>query len=455
MVYWKGGLKMEHVKKIYKSFIMIFSETIWIYYLMVMFTSINWNQAAFFDLTWWLVAGVSGYALNSMLTRNRWVVLLFIANITALGFLILQNWRNIVPQGAWKFGLAVTIGLVFIFVRSAGLAYKQPTRREILQRFEGNVVYYIIFAIVFTLKNWVNQTFHIFFIFAIIMSLIGMILTLQSDNGTDGNERIEIIKVGQPVCIIKPVILLLICIPLISLILLIPSINITLINLGVSTGGALKWIVFKILSLFKWIISLTPITEIKSIPSPLRSITIKPIETMVKPSSAGHYGATITGIAVVTTVIAIWNFHKILNKRNVLKSNNTVRVTIITDSLWMYLKKRLNYCLHYINMKWKMCFPYYYCNSIYWYYNKLLRWGKRNGIPKLKTETSQEYVIKIIGHIPKQEKGFIYKGENYDLSELIRKLNKSYQDAFFGFQLERFKKTEFQLLINKLKGIRL
>lgn len=422
---------MEHVKQIYKSFIMIFSETIWIYYLIAMFTSINLNRAVFFDLTWWLAAGATGYTLNAMLARKRWRVLLFIANITVLGFLILQDWRDIVPQGAWEFGIAVSIGLVLIFVRSAGLVYKQPRRTEMLQRFEGNVIYYIIFAVVFTLKNWVNETFHLFFIFAIIMSLIGMILTGQSEQETEESERIEILKVGKSVWMIKATILLLICIPLISLILLIPSINLTLMNLGVSVVGALKWIVFKMLNFFKWLISLTPITEIKSIPSPLHSITIKPIETMVKPSSSVHYQAIITGIAVVTTMIAIWNFHKIINKRNVLNSTKIVSVEIIKESLWLLLKKRLNYYLHYINMRWHTCFPYYYDNLIYWYYHKLLRWGQKNGVPKLKTETSQEYARKIIEYIPKEERNFIYKSENYDLSELISKLNKNYQASFW------------------------
>jgi len=445
---------MEPVKQIYKSFVMIFSEIIWIYYLIVMFTSINLNRVVFFNLNWWLAAGAAGYTLNAVLARKRWRVILFIANIMVLGFLIVQNWRIIVPQGAWKFGLAVSIGLMFIFVRSARLAYKQPTRMEMLQRFEGNVIYYIIFAVVFTLKNWVNETFHIFFIFAIIMSLIGMILTLQSNQGTKENEKIEVLKVGQSVWLIKAVILLLICIPLISLILLIPSINIAIMNLGVDAWGALKWIIFKIGSFLKWLLSLTPITEIKSVKGPLHSLTIKPAETMVKSFNSDHYQTIIAGIAVVITVIAIWNFHKLINKRHVLKPTKTVRVAIITESMWSQLKKRLNYYLHYINMRWRMCFPYYYDSLIYWYYHKLLRWGQKNGIPKLKAETSQEYVKKVIERIPKEERNFIYKGENYDLSELISKLNKNYQAAFFGSEVEEFEKTEYKLLINKLRGIR-
>ena len=106
-------------------------------------------------------------------------------------------------------------------------------------------------------------------------------------------------------------------------------------------------------------------------------------------------------------------------------------------------------------MRWRKCFPYYYDNLIYWYYHKLLRWGKKNGIARLKTETSKEYVKKVIEHITKEDRNFIYKGENYDLSELIRKLNKDYQAAFFGSEIGKFEKTEYKLLLNKLKGIRL
>ena len=49
---------MQMIKKLYLSFIMMFSEIIWIYYAIVMFTSVEWEQSAFFYFFLFLVAGI-------------------------------------------------------------------------------------------------------------------------------------------------------------------------------------------------------------------------------------------------------------------------------------------------------------------------------------------------------------------------------------------------------------
>ena len=188
---------MEQIKIVFKSFIMMFSESIWMYYLIVMFTSVEWNQPIFFDCTWWIVSGALGYTLNALLANKKSHVLLFSANLSVLVFIIIQNWRNVVPQGSWIFGLAVSVGLSVVFIRSSRLITRLPTRYEILRRFEGNVIYYIVFAVVFAVNKWNNEIFHLFFIFAIFSSLIGMILTLQGHEETEGDQKTKIMKVGQ------------------------------------------------------------------------------------------------------------------------------------------------------------------------------------------------------------------------------------------------------------------
>ncbi|NLF42452.1 MAG: hypothetical protein GX587_07135, partial [Bacteroidales bacterium] len=177
----RGDLTMNRVKEIYKSFILEFSEIIWVYYIIVLFASDEWGEPAYFDLTWFIISAFIGYAINLLLYRfaNKNLVLMVLANAFVLGCLIVQNWRSVMMQGHLTFGLAVSIGITFLFLRSARLAFRSPKRQEILYHFEGNVLLYIFLAVFFIFRGWANNTFHIFFIFSIISSLIGMILTLQ------------------------------------------------------------------------------------------------------------------------------------------------------------------------------------------------------------------------------------------------------------------------------------
>ncbi|MGE4284911.1 MAG: hypothetical protein AB7G87_14555, partial [Clostridia bacterium] len=232
---------MMHIKSIYNLFTILFSELIWIYSGIVMFTSIDWQRPAFFDLTWLVMAGVMGYILNLILAkRNQYISLA--VNIAFIGGLIIQNWRSTVPEGYWGFGLMVSIGLIIIFIRSLILTGRQPTRVQMLGHFEKNILFYIFFSMVFTINQWINQEFHLLYIFAIVMSLIGITLSLQSYEQSGEHEITEIRKVGQSGWFTGVFILLFIFIPLISLILFLPAVRETLYSLGNMTWEAVQWL---------------------------------------------------------------------------------------------------------------------------------------------------------------------------------------------------------------------
>lgn len=432
---------------------MMFSEVIWIYYTIVMFTSIEWNEPAFFNATWFVIAGIMGYTLNVLLAKRSNHILLFLGNVLVVGLIMIQNWKSVVPEGFWIFGLVVSIGVSFIFIRSTRLVYRLPTRLEILRRFEGSVIYYIIFALIFTTNKWSNNIFHLFFTLAIIGSLMGMVLTLQNHEDVEGNQKTQIIKVGQSGWFAGVVSLLLISIPLLSLTLLLPSINRTLSTFGMGVLEGLKWIALKIGRFLGWLFSLLPDPQMEATPQ-------MPLEPIAMPSDPVEDSLIsipyiwIIGIgAILSIVIAMWFFTKLNINRKLPKSIKPKDIIISKEPWWIKLKRTLKTYLQHLKLKWCMSFSCYYHHIIYWNYHQVLKWGKKKGLQKMKSETSQEYVKKIIAHIPEKEKNFSHKGQSYHLSQLLEGLNRDYQATYYGSKVEMSPKPEYKLLINHLQGI--
>ncbi len=445
---------MDKLKLIYKSFVMMFSEVIWIYYVIVLFTSVEWNQAAFFDITWFVIAGILGYVLNLILLNIRYHMLGFVVNIVAIGFIVIQNWKNIVPEEAWSLGLAVSIGAGIIFVRSARLVKQQPTRQELLRRFEGNIIYYIIFALSFSVNNWNNVVFHILFIFGIISSLMTMILTLQGFEESEDNRNIKVIKVGQSTWFAGLASILLAVIPLITLILLLPSVNKSIYFLVVSLWEKIKWIGAKLLHFLHWIMSLFPESEINgTIPdNPPQQIKM-PAEGIEERFTSLPSALIITIIAILFILAAIWVITKIVKKSNEVMKIRPQQIIIRKESLWLKLKRKLTLYLQILKTKFYMSFSYFYIHPVYWYYNKLLKWGNKNGFPKTSVETSKEYINRIIKYIPESKNIFTQEEKVYNLAELLMNLNNEYQGVYYGMNLKKINETEYKILINYLKGI--
>lgn len=446
---------MERIKDIYKSFIMLFSEIIWIYYTIVIFASTEWNRPVFFDPTWFALAGAMGYMLNALSPRRSSHVFLFLGNIAVLGFMIVQNWRSIVPEGSWGLGLAVSIGLSIIFARSARLVYRRPTRQEILRRFEGNVIYYIVFAFMSDVNNWGHETFHLFFIFAAASSLMGILLTLQSHEMPEDDQKTKIIKVGQSGWFAGVMIALTVCIPLFSLALFLPSVNRALYSLGMGFWGSLKWIARSIGDFLLWLFSFLPDPEMEAIPGIPPGQSTLPSEAAEKPFGSLIYLSIVVGTAVLAIIIAIWISTKLTIKRRLPKLIKPKQITINKETWRQRLKKNLKSWLQYLKLKWRMRFQYFYHQPVYWYYHQVLRWGKNNGIPRIKSETSREYVQKIIEHIPEGKNCFSYHEQDFRLAELLKRLNRDYQEAYYGERAEKTAETEYKILIIGLKGIRL
>lgn len=438
-------------KQLNKTFIVLFSEVIWIYYCLVLFTSIESNQLAFFDITWWIVAAIIGYAFNLVAGKLSIRLLQVIGNIVFLVFLIIQNWRAVNPEDTLFFGFVVSIAVSFVYIRSTSLLSHPPKRLNILQRFEGNIIFYIIFAVPFTVNQWINETFHLLFIFAIFLSLMGMILTLNSEE--QGNNHLEVRKVGQSSWFTGVFSALLVSISLISLLLLLSPVHRGLYAIIMSFWGGVKYLGRILLHFFNWLFSLFPTAEMDgTLPE------MEPGQPIVAPENMEEMLVTAPSwllwvVGLILFACAIWFLSKLMKIRRTGLAMEAKNLIIIKNSWWKNIRKKWIAYLEFLILKWRIRFSRFYHHSIYWYYHKVQRWGMKNGIPHNKHETSREYIMKLIKQIPETENVFTYNNKNYRISDLLINLNEDYQATYYGTKADA-STEEYKLLLNYLKNIK-
>src|SRR5690625_3541002 len=181
-----------------KSAIVLWSESIWVYFVIALFISIEWGEPFFTQAFWWVVAGFLSYLMNRLIAGRWHYILILVLNGILVFLLIFQNWLTAVPAGRWGVGIILSIAVLFVYVRSAVIVYQEPNRLQLLQRFEINILVYLVLAVIFSFKSWENDLFHLLFIGAIVSSLLGMILTLEGEEETKINKDVEIRKAGNP-----------------------------------------------------------------------------------------------------------------------------------------------------------------------------------------------------------------------------------------------------------------
>lgn len=443
---------MEWIRDLYKSLISIYSEIIWLYYTIVMFASVEYNYPAFFDITWLAIAAPAGYILNTVLARINNHTLLYVGNISVLTLLIIKNWQTAVLPGLWGLGIAISLGISFIFLRSLFLVRQSPKRQEILKRFEWNILFYTFFAVIFTYNKWSNEIFHIVFIFAIAGSLMGMLMSLEGYEDASDNEKIKIVKVGQSGWFAGFMTLLLICIPVFSLALLLPSVNNALYALAINVWETLKWAGSLILRLLTWLFSLFPVPEEEYLPDPIQG-QIPINEYMEQANITLPYIWIIVTVAILLIILTLWFLTKFFKSYRLPKTKKPRKVSVIGESWWVKLIKSLRVILKSLKMKWFMHFPYFYHKPVYWYYHQVVIWGERNKVPKLKSETSREYINKLTAKIPETAGSIHWNGQTYCLAEIIQRLNDDYQAAYYGLKTDLTGEAEYRLLIRHLKSL--
>ncbi|NEU29669.1 hypothetical protein GN156_02625 [bacterium LRH843] len=436
-----------------KSFIILFSEAIWIYYVIAMFSSVEMNRAVFVNATWWIVAGIAGYVFNVLLAGKVHYLLLASGNALLLGLFLFQNWNRVDLEGVWILGVILSIAVSFVYVRSASFVYREPTRRQMLHRFEGNVIFYTLLAIVFTSNRWGDELFHITFLSAAFLSLIGMVLTLQHYEKDEGDGTIEVQKVGQSGWFTAVISILLLCVSIVCSLLFLPSIRTALYSVGMGGLGVLKWLSNAALHFISWLISLFPQSEIEGLPPEMTPAD--PVingEMIEEPLFSLPIEWIVAILGVIVIVIIFFVLTRFLKKWQPKETKRRHQALKVKGLWWESFRKKINLFFKQLRRRWRSMFPRYYDQVVYWYYHRVQKWAKKNGIRQLHSETSKEYVEKIIAFVSRQENTRDTQYDPNELTSLLRKINQDYQATYYGSKRET-SIAEYQLLLKLLKKI--
>lgn len=445
---------MGYLNFLSKCFIILFSEAAWIYYVIAIFTSIKWNDHFFFSPWWIIISAVAGFVINSVAVGRVHAVFVFLANIFAVGFILFQNWFEVVPDGAWGFGISLSIGISILYIRSANFILKAPTREQMLRHFEGNIILYVTFLWILMANSWVDEFFHMIFLGAIFISLLGMILTLKSQE-TSQDDQIEIQKVGQSGWFSIVIGTMLGIISLICLLFFLPFVRDGLIAIAMQSFDFIKMVGLSLTSFLKWLLSLLPDSNIEgTIPG------IEPNQSMIRQGNVEEELFELPiiwifgGIALIIIVICIFVISRLLKKFQLNKAAKVQRIAVIREPWWMSVKERIKTLYLSVYHWWRMRFRYNYHYPVYWYFHKVQVWGKRNGLTRLKQETSKEYITRLSASIPEHAEHFHYEDQSYYLSHLLFSLHADFQAAYYG-QVVSNNESEHKILVRQIKKLRL
>lgn len=444
---------MEQIKNALKSFIVVFSEAIWIYYFIILFTSVEREDFVTMNTLWWGVAGIGGYVINAVLSKRK-LVFIIVGNLVLVLFVLYKNWNISVPEGALTFGITVTVAVIAIWMRSAHFSSAKPSRQDLMRCFEGNIVLYLLFAFVYMKKEWGADTLHLVFLTALCFSLIGMILSLQSHTDSRGEEVTEIRKVGKSSSFTVVLLAIFASIPLLSLSLLFPGVNRTVTAIFFSVWNGVKWLGSIFTQFLLWFAHLFPDRpngEIEGIQSGGGAGASNEGEEMV---FSFPIMWLLLGIAAIFAIVALMVIINVLkNRPSLVGEARPKKVIISKEPWWDYLMRKITALLLNLRMSWSQRFPHFYHDSVYWYFNQLKKWGKKNGLTLGKSETSQEYIHRIIRAIPLEKVEQVYNGEKYSIEELLNLLNKDYHAAYYG-GMASSSQEQYMILIKLLQSVK-
>lgn len=417
---------MIMMRRMTQSFIVLFSEIIWIYYTIVLFSDRLWAKGIVSDVMWWIIAAAAGYALHKAFAGKVHFLLSSGISAAVVALLVYLNWQASVPAGEWGYGLAVSFALGFVFIRSAGFVYRQPVRMTVLGHFEANIILYILFLLLFTAKQWLDGSFHAVFLTGIFVSLMGMILTLQSSDAAGSNNEADVRTVGQSGWFAGVIVLLVGGMALLCFLLLLPSVREGLYTAAVAAWGGIVWLAQTLVRFLMWILSLLPRSEPGEIgPLPgegAGAMPGAPQEEQLPEIPVSWIIGTLSVIGIGVAAIAVTLFLKYWKPPRM--SMRAHRVTISRESWWNILRRRMAAWASSFRRRWRSRFPRFYLLEIYWLYYRVEAWGKKQGIRKLPAETTKEYIEKLIRQLP----------DPAAAAESLRLLNRSYQAAYYGQQ---------------------
>lgn len=436
------------MKNFIKSAIVLFSESIWIYFIFALFISVEWDTPTFLSATWWIIAGILGYVLNRIVVGKLHYIVVLGGNAFVLVFLVIQNWRAAVPEESWVTGIFFSIAVGYVYVRSASFVYKKATRMDMLQRFEFSMFIYLALLFMYTFNDWINDYFHMTFLGAIFSTLLGMILTLDNDEKSSENKQVEVQKIGNPSGFIAVISVLFISVIVISSILFLPTVREKLQQFAFFGMDRVVWFFQQIGNFFAWIFSFFGTPEMDgALPEAEPQTPIDMGEMQEEVGLSLPIGWIFAGVGLIALILLLFVFGRFLKK---WRPVNVARSTIKKESRklrWSVLKEKIQQLIVRVKMLFRTRFARFYKREVYWYFQKVQKWGKKQGLLRGASETTGEYVEKLIRmleetDVPVHEKNQLVQG--------LRAMNRDYQAAYYG---DKKVSREYKMLLTRLKAL--
>lgn len=447
---------MQQFTYVGKSLIVMLSEAVWIYYLIVLFTSIEWGSAASFHVSWWLAAVCLGYVMTRGLAGKVHYIAVIAVQLPLLLFILWQNWLAAVPEGGWFLGITLSLTLLFLYVRSGSFVFFEPKRSHMLRRFEGNIIFYVVFAWIFTYNGWATEIFHLLFLASIFLSLLGMVTTLQSDTDSAVQE-VEVRTVGQSRWFHGVLSLFVLSISLLCFVLFLPVFRNGLYALALTGWGWLTAAGALALEGLQWLLSLLPTdTGGEMLPPENTEMPLLPEEAMEEVPFTLPIQWIAIGVGGVVAILALMMVARFLKGWQPPKGVKPRKLRVTRISLWDRLISSLQAFLHRLSRRWRASIRRYYLHSVYWTYAQVHKWGRKNGLKRQKAETAKEYIDRMIARLSEEQKveNTAERRDQAQLLGLLRRLYCEYDAVYYGGEITG-SETDYAPLLDMLDGITL
>ncbi len=437
------------MKQFIASAIVLFSESIWIYFVFGLFMSAEWNEPIFVHAVWWLVAGIAGYLINCLFGGKVHYIMTLSLNVFFVIVLIIQNWKASVPEGSWLAGIFFSIAVMYVYVRSASFVYKAATRMQMLQRFECNVFIYVALLFIFTFNNWVNDYFHLAFLGAIFSTLLGMILTLDIHEEIEvENKQIDVQRVGNPSGFIAVITVLFSSVVVISSILFLPAVRDKLQQFAFFGMSGVSWFVHHIWKFFAWLFSLFGTPDVKGTLPEAGPDTPIDMGDMQEEIGLLPIGWIFVGIGMVVVFLLLFLFGYFLKNWRPPEIGMRKRVIHSTNRPnWNGIWEKIIHIFAAGKKMFRKRFARFYKQEVYWNFQQVQTWGKKHGISRGPTETNDEFIDRVIQQmeiVPGSEQ------EKEQLAQGLRELSADYQAAYYG---NKNIDGNYNFLVKQLKNI--
>jgi len=433
------------MKQSIRSLIVLFCEAIWIYFVLMLFLSAEYDEAIFVNAFWWVVAGLAGYGLNRLIAAKVNYVFSIVINGLVVAFFIVKNWQVGVPEGALVAGVFISVAVFYVYVRGASLVYKAPTRMHMLQRFEFTIFIYIALLLLFSFRNWDTELFHLLFLGAIFATLFGLILSLDAHEDAGTKRGVHILKVGNPRGLLGVIISLFIAVIALCAILFLPVVRDKLQHYAFAGIGAVMWALRQIGSFIEWLLGKADMSE-SGEPAPEMEIE----EGLAMEEMAEEVGLSLPvewivgGLGLIALIIIVLIFGRFLKhwKPDIrVEEKGPKAEKAGWKSFMAWCRKLVARTAVFFRTK----FARFYKKKLYWHFMQVERWGAKKGFVRNASDTPKEYVDRIIAALCEMD---IEAEEREKMAAGLRTLKRDYVAAYYG---KKEPDVDYSELIQALK----